>query len=98
RSHQTEDDDDPDDEAADDLVRYAARARDLGGTEVGLAVRARPRAGDTAVSIAISTPRGILRVRRVVFLTGPMGRSRAALTSAAALLETLREDEATDRD
>ncbi|MFL5647997.1 MAG: competence/damage-inducible protein A [Chloroflexota bacterium] len=92
RSHQTEDDDDSDDEAADDLVRYAARARDLGGTEVGLAVRARPRAGDTAVSIAISTPRGILRVRRVVFLMGPMGRSRAALTSAAALLETLRED------
>src|SRR3954451_6743745 len=97
RSEPGEDGDDSDDAATDDLVRYAAHARDLGGTEVGLAVRARPRAGDTAVSIAISTPRGILRVRRVVFLTGPMGRSRAALTSAAALLETLREDGPTDR-
>src|SRR4051794_17702299 len=91
-SEPTEDADESDDGASDDLVRYAAHARDLGGTEVGLAVRARPRAGDTAVSIAISTPRGILHVRRVVFLMGPMGRSRAALTSAAALLETLRED------
>lgn len=75
-----------------DLARYAERARELGGADVGLAVRARPRAGDTAVSIAISTPRGDRRVRRVVFLTGPMGRSRAALTAAATLLETLRED------
>ena len=72
------------------------RARELGGAEVGLAVRARPRTGDTAVSIAISTPRGSRRVRRSVFLTGPMGRSRAALTAAAALLETLREDAPTD--
>ena len=68
----------------------APRARELGGAEVGLAVRARPRTGDTAVSIAISTPRGDRRVRRLVFLTGPMGRSRAALTAAAILLETLR--------
>ena len=42
--------------ALDDLAHYATRARELGGAEVGLAVRARPRAGDTAVSIAISTP------------------------------------------
>ncbi len=77
---------------SDDLERFAARARELGGAEVGLAVRARPRTGDTAVSIAISTPHGAHRVRRSVFLTGPMGRSRAALTAAAALLEVLRED------
>ena len=44
--------------AADDLVRFAERARELGGAEVGLAVRARPRTGDTAVSIAVSTPAG----------------------------------------
>ena len=85
-----------DDDATDDLVHYAARARELGGAEVGLAVRARPRTGDTALSIAISTPRGTRRVRRLVFLTGPMGRSRAALTSAATLLETLREDAPAD--
>ena len=77
-------------EVPDDLARSAQRARELGGAEVGLAVRARPRTGDTAVSIAISTPDGAHRARRVVFLTGPMGRSRAALAAAAVLLETLR--------
>jgi nicotinamide-nucleotide amidase len=79
------------DEVADDLVRYARRARELGGAEVGLAVRTRPRTGDTAVSMAISTPDGDHRARRLVFLTGPMGRSRAALTAAAFLYEVLRE-------
>ena len=66
-------------------------ARELGGADVGIAVRARPRTGDTAVSIAIVTPLGERRVRRLVFLTGPMGRSRAALAAAAVLLETLRD-------
>ena len=80
-----------DDDVPDDLEQFARRARELGGAEVGLAVRARPRTGDTAVSIAISTPAGERRVRRIVFLTGPMGRSRAALAAAAVLLETLRE-------
>jgi hypothetical protein len=78
-----------DDEPSDDLVRFAQRARELGGAEVGLAVWARPRTGDTAVSIAIVTPGGERRDRRIVFLTGPMGRSRAALAAAAVLLETL---------
>jgi len=54
-------------------------------------VQARPRTGDTAVSIAIVTPHRERRVRRLVFLTGPMGRSRAALAAAAVLLETLRD-------
>jgi nicotinamide-nucleotide amidase len=79
------------DEVPDDLVRYARRARELGGAEVGLAVRTRPRTGDTAVAMAISTPDGDHRARRLVFLTGPMGRSRAALTAAAFLFEVLRE-------
>ena len=64
--------------AAIELVAFARRARELGGAEVGIAVRARPRTGDTAVSIAIVTPLGERRVRRLVFLTGPMGRSRSA--------------------
>src|SRR4029079_9742794 len=42
---------------AEDLEAYARRARELGGADVGIAVRARPRTGDTAVSIAIVTPR-----------------------------------------
>ena len=44
------------DDVPDGLVRFARRARELGGADVGLAVRARPRTGDTAVSIAIVTP------------------------------------------
>ena len=80
-----------DDEPSDDLTHFAQRARELGGADVGLAIRARPRTGDTAVSIAIVTPTGGRRVRRVVFLTGPMGRSRAALAAATVLLETLRD-------
>ena len=74
-----------------DLLPLARRAREQGGTEVGLAVRARPRTGDTAVSIAVSTPDGERQVHRVVFLTGPLGRSRAALAVAALLFEVLRE-------
>lgn len=84
------DDDDP----VDDLIRFAERGRELGGAEVGLAVRARPRSGDMAVSIAISTPAGARHVRRVVFLTGSMGRSRAALAAVSVLLETLRSTDA----
>jgi nicotinamide-nucleotide amidase len=83
------------DDVPDDLVVFARRARELGGAEVGLAVHARPRVGDTAVSVAISMPHGERRLRRVVFLTGPMGRSRAALAAAAVLLETLRTPDAT---
>ncbi len=78
-------------EVTDDLLRYARRARDFGGAEVGLAVRTRPRSGDTAVSIAVAAPSGERHVRRVVFLTGAMGRSRAALAAAAVLFEILGE-------
>ena len=72
--------------------RTPAGRRELGGADVGIAVRARPRTGDTAVSIAIVTPRRERRVRRLVFLTGPMGRSRAALAATAVLLGDARED------
>jgi nicotinamide-nucleotide amidase len=75
-----------------DLVRYAHRARELGGSEVGLAVRTRTRTGDMAVSIAVATPAGDRHVQRAVFLTGQMGRSRAALSAASFLLEVLREE------
>ena len=71
------------------LVRYAQRARELGEAEVGIAVRTRFRTGDTAVSIAVSTPTGDHQASRVVFLTGSLGRSRSALAAAAYLLETL---------
>lgn len=78
----TEDDD-------DDLMRFARRAKVLGGAEVGVAIRARPHAADTAVSIAISTPTTERSARRVVFLTGQFGRSRSAIAAAAFLLDLL---------
>ena len=64
-------------EPNDDLVRYAHRARELGGSQVGLAVRTRPRDRrhgrlDRGRD-AVGRPAGR---RRIVFLTGPMGRSR----------------------
>jgi len=77
--------------SADDLILFARRARELGDAEVGVAIRANARTGDTAVSMAISTPVAEHKDRRIVFLTGPLGRSRAALSAASFVLETLRE-------
>jgi len=76
----------------DDLVTLARSIRERAGAEVGLAARARPRGGDTNVEIAIATPTRERRIRRLVFLDGPLGRSRVALAAAAVLLETLRDD------
>jgi hypothetical protein len=78
------------DGVADGLILFARRARELGGAEVGVAIRAHVRTADTAVSIAISTPLAERKDRRIVFLTGPLGRSRAALSAASFVLETLR--------
>lgn len=77
-------------DSPDDLLAFARRARKLGDADVGVAVRAHPRAGDTSVSIAVSTPEGDDTVSRIVFLTGPLGRQRSALTVAAFVLEQLR--------
>ena len=61
-----------------------------GVAEVGLAVRIRARGGDTGASIAVATPNGRHRERRVVFLDGAAGRKRAALAAADVLLRQLR--------
>lgn len=79
-----------DDEVGDDLLHFARRARELGGSEVGAAIRARERTGDTAVSIAVVAPGIERKARRIVFQTGPIGRSRTGLAAAAFILETLR--------
>jgi nicotinamide-nucleotide amidase len=71
----------------DDL---AERVRVLGTTEVGVACEARERGGDTAVTVAVTTPDGTHRETRVVFLAGPLGRGRAAIATAAILLARLR--------
>ncbi len=68
-------------------AQSAARAA---AATVGLAVDARPRGDDTVVTIGIATPLGLERERRLGFLGGSQGRSRAALLAAAALLRRLR--------
>ena len=72
------------------LEHLAERVRELGACEVGLAVDARERGGDTAVTVALVTPDGSHRETRVVFLAGSLGRGRAANAAAAILLGRLR--------
>lgn len=91
-----DDDDAPAPDDADRLARpgpllaSARAARDRAGTHVGLAVRARERGPDTTVTVAVVTPDHEQTERRIAFLGGSLGRSRAALTTAAILLTALR--------
>jgi nicotinamide-nucleotide amidase len=88
----------PHDGHAATLEHLATRVRKLGGTETGLAVEGRPRRGDTAVSIAIVDPTGRHRERRIVFLDGQQGRSRAAVAAAAILVKRLGTTERAEGD
>ena len=93
--HDPDPDSDPDDEgttASDRLIAAARRVRSVTGAEVGLAVRARERGEDMAVSIAVVTPGRDHVERRMAFLGGSLGRTRAALTAAAVLLRVLRDE------
>jgi nicotinamide-nucleotide amidase len=74
----------------DALEHLARRGRELGESSHGVAVRARPRGADTAVSTVVIGPDWVHRERRVVFLGGANGRTRAALASAHVLLSALR--------
>ncbi len=71
------------------LEPYATRARAVAGTEIGVAVRARERRGDTSVTIAADIDGRVRRVTRTVFLTGEQGRRRAALAAASELWHRL---------
>jgi nicotinamide-nucleotide amidase len=73
------------------LLDVARHARERSKAEVGLAVRARERGGDTAVSVAVVTPGSEHRETRRAFLGGSHGRTRAALTAAAVLFTVLRD-------
>lgn len=75
---------------ADDEA-LARRGLEAGGADVAIAVRARPRGADTAVSIVVVLPEGVHRERRLAFLGGAHGRSRAALAAADVLLRRLRD-------
>jgi hypothetical protein len=82
-------------EPADDgggLVGSAGRARDAAGVEVGLAVKARPRGSELAVTVAVVSPRVERRQTRTTYVGGSMGRSQAALIATATLLDALREE------
>jgi nicotinamide-nucleotide amidase len=79
-------------DGGDALLAYARRGRELGGAQVGLAVRTRERGGDTAVSVAVVTPTGEHRERRMAFLGGRNGRLRAALVAASVLFGALARE------
>ena len=70
------------------MSRASAVRRDA-GVEVGLAVRVRPRGGELAVTVAVTTPTGERRQTRATYIGGAMGRSQAALIAAATLFEAL---------
>ena len=86
----------PDDGAGDvesdgTLTDLAHAIRERAGADVGLAVRARERGGDTAVSVAVVTGGSEHRETRRAFLGGSHGRTRAALIAAGVLLTVLRD-------
>jgi nicotinamide-nucleotide amidase len=72
------------------IEHEADRVRISAATDVGIAVAARPRGQDTAVSVAVVTPANGHRERRIAFLGGHHGRQRAALAAADIVLTTLR--------
>src|SRR4051794_20827104 len=72
------------------LEHLARRAADLGESAHGVALRARPRRSDTAASIIVVGPDWIVRERRMVFLGGSNGRTRAALAAVDVVLAALR--------
>jgi hypothetical protein len=75
------------------LEPYATRVREIASAEVGIAVRARERAGDTSVTVATDIEGRIARVTRTAFLAGDLGRRRAALVAAAELWRRLGDVE-----
>ena len=72
------------------LEQLARRAAELGETPLGIAVRARSRNSDTAVSVVVVGPGWVHRERRMVFLGGANGRLRAALAAVHVLLTAIR--------
>ena len=81
----------PRDDGDASLTDIARAIRERAGVEVGLAVRARERGGDTAVTVAVVVPGSEHRETRRAFLGGSHGRTRAALTAAGVLYAVLRD-------
>ena len=72
------------------LETLARMAGEGGGADLAVAVRARARGADTAVSVVVIGPDWVHRERRMVFLGGESGRTRAALAAAHILLVAIR--------
>jgi nicotinamide-nucleotide amidase len=72
------------------LEALARSGMHVGGASVGVAVRARPRGADTAVSVVVVGPDWVHRERRIVFLGGANGRLRSALAAVHILLTAIR--------
>jgi competence/damage-inducible protein CinA-like protein len=75
---------------ASGLEHLARRAAELGESPIGVGVRARPRDGDTALSMVVAGPGWLDRQRRLVFLRGSTGRIRTGLAAAQVVLAAVR--------
>jgi hypothetical protein len=75
--------------AGQNLRHYAERVREMSGADVGLAIHAAERDGDMRVLIAIATDTGTTTEERTAFMTGALGRRRAAVAACAALWQAL---------
>jgi competence/damage-inducible protein CinA-like protein len=74
-----------------EVSSLANSVRVAAGADVGLAARAVPRGEDTAVTVTVRTPAADRTERRLTFMGGSIGRSRAAMAAASVLLTALRE-------
>jgi len=74
------------------LGQAASRVRERGDADCALALRVSAHGDDTGVEIVVATRGAVHRERRLAFLGGAQGRSRAALLGAAVLLERLRAE------
>ena len=83
--------DDADPEVDHGLLDLARAIRGRSGSDVGVAVRARERGRDTAVSVAVVTPGAERRQTHRAFLGGSHGRTRAALIVASEVLAALKD-------
>jgi hypothetical protein len=72
------------------LVQLVQHAREIGDAEIGVGIRIGTRGSDTAVSVVVVGSGWVHRERRVVFLGGSNGRTRAALAAADITLRSLR--------
>jgi nicotinamide-nucleotide amidase len=79
------------------LEHLARRAAELGESAIGVAVRARPRGADTALTVVVTGPGWVDRQRRVVFLRGSTGRIRTGLAAAQVVLMAIRAHRADGR-